>query len=294
MGINHVMNMDDFNAIFGFDSSGHQEIPTEFRSSRAWYDLSGSSEFQPSVSKSTQMHSHAFRYVHRVLAHTILAREHSTGAVNQKELFFMWAMLTGQKVSGGFWLCKQFKHLADVNLGAITIGGLITAIAVHFGFNPATAVIKPVGGVVSIDFDTLMSMSLIVCHGGEYFLVDEFGEPIPKSGHVAPVIREIQGDAPQGVQMIDEDNNRDHDEMPNHPTIPIVPSITSDTILAKLIDQIERLESLVTSLKCSVNSVESSIASLDSFVRKEYHSLQGKLNKILGEEEPPNSTSAEL
>lgn len=60
---------------------GILNAPSEFRSNRAWIDLSGHKEYDSRTSKSSKMGSPIMKMLHRIISYTLNARNRSNGKV---------------------------------------------------------------------------------------------------------------------------------------------------------------------------------------------------------------------
>ncbi|KAJ9178751.1 hypothetical protein P3X46_010608, partial [Hevea brasiliensis] len=183
LGVDRVMNIDEFNAIFDFDSVGHQEIPKNrmlYNNINFWSSIAPNMEpYNSSKSKSTGITSLALRYMHRFAAHTIMGCGYSLGIVNANELFFLWCMVPGQRCSTGFFLCNHLCHLCHQSIGHIVLGVLITTIALHFSFIPGHHKLRSVTGTLRIDQTICISMGICKKVGNTCYLLDVEGNTIP-------------------------------------------------------------------------------------------------------------------
>ena len=78
--------------------------------------------------------SHALRYLHRLLAHTVYDRKDSDSVVNSNELMLLYSMVTGYKLDMATTIAIKL-HDVKHGHGAIRIGGIITAVAKFVGFD---------------------------------------------------------------------------------------------------------------------------------------------------------------
>ncbi|KAJ9131079.1 hypothetical protein P3X46_033784, partial [Hevea brasiliensis] len=197
LGVDRVMNMDEFNAIFSFDSTGRQEIPRNYmlyNNINFWDSIAPNTEpYNSSKSKSTGIASSALRYMHQFAAHTIMGCGDSLGVVNTSELFFLWCMVIGQRCSTGFFLCNHLRRLCHQPTEHIVLGGLVTTIALHFGFVPGHHRLRFVTGTSRIDQTICISMGICKKVGNKCYLVNAEGNTIPQRNKA----REGLGEASQ-------------------------------------------------------------------------------------------------
>ncbi|KAK4430704.1 hypothetical protein Salat_0832100 [Sesamum alatum] len=75
------MTLAQFNAIFGLPVWGERREPPAFRPDEFWYDLTRQASYDATRSKSSAIINPCYRYLHRVLAHTLFGRGDSEGVV---------------------------------------------------------------------------------------------------------------------------------------------------------------------------------------------------------------------
>ncbi|KAJ9185069.1 hypothetical protein P3X46_004741 [Hevea brasiliensis] len=184
LSVDRIMNMDEFNAIFDFDSASHQEILRNrmlYNNINFWDSITPNTElYNSSKSKSTGITSPAQRYMHRFSTHTIMGRGDSLGIINASELFFVWCMVTRQLCSTGFFLCNHLRWLCQQSTEHIVLSGLVTTIALHFRFVPGHHRLRFVIGTSRIDQTICISMGICKKVGKTCYLVDAEGNTIPR------------------------------------------------------------------------------------------------------------------
>ncbi|KAJ1406078.1 hypothetical protein SESBI_25333 [Sesbania bispinosa] len=114
---------------------GERKVPNDFNEGEFWYALIGSSFYTPSAAKASRIHNPCFKYIHRVMAHSMFGRGESLGNVKQTELFLLWAMVNALLVDTGSHLARQFSKMGKAVTGDIVIGGFITPIAQAFNID---------------------------------------------------------------------------------------------------------------------------------------------------------------
>ena len=101
------------------------------------------------------------------------------GVVHRDELFFLWAMTNRVQLNTVVWMCAHFYHVRG-GTGKIGVGSLVSIIADFYDFMPTPDLCTRVWGNELIDLDTLALMGMCKKERGQYFLLNEVGEIIPK------------------------------------------------------------------------------------------------------------------
>ena len=200
MGEDRQLTMEGFNQIFGFPNVGLTWYTSDFSPTLAWRQLTDQYEYSPRSSKASHIRNHVLRYLHRVMALSLFGRGESTGVVSRVELLFLWAMANNVQVNSGAWFLKHLLHVAKSPTGKICVGGLLTAIAQHFGFSQQAYPHPPVPGSHLVDIATLQNMRICRHIGhGQFRLLDDEGHIIdpPAENEEEEELEEEQDDLPQ-------------------------------------------------------------------------------------------------
>lgn len=111
---------------------------------------------------SSQIVSPAYRYMHKVLNHTIYGRGESLGGVSKEVLAILYGMHYGIKLDFSTLLAKRFTDVAKRVDGSIVIGGFITRIAERIGaFDRRKTNLVAVEGCAFVDESTCINMGLL-------------------------------------------------------------------------------------------------------------------------------------
>ena len=102
-----------------------------------------------------------FRYAQKVLAFTLFGRGDSTGVATQRELFFLFAMENKVAVSVPAFVADYLGRVGRAAQGGISIEGIITQIAHHFGYDPTVLNETPVSGKSKLDMKALVQQGMI-------------------------------------------------------------------------------------------------------------------------------------
>ncbi|KAJ1394281.1 hypothetical protein SESBI_34384 [Sesbania bispinosa] len=174
----HILTLETFNDIFGLPKGGELKPIRDFSAHSFWYDITRQLDYDASNAKASSIQNPCFRYVHRIIAHTIFGRGDSASTVRRPELFIFWSMLNGCNVDIGSYLARHFEKVGKAGAGELVLGGLITPIA-HY-FNIDLSADKKIHGNSRFDIESLLKMKVVVKHGDSYCL-NVLGNPDPHS-----------------------------------------------------------------------------------------------------------------
>ncbi|PPS03128.1 hypothetical protein GOBAR_AA17534 [Gossypium barbadense] len=80
---------------------------------KCWHTLAPSvASYNPSCSK-TSVLPPSLRYLHTILAHTIIGRQESTGVVNTHDAYFLWCMSQGQVIDLAYFIALAIQHKTE-------------------------------------------------------------------------------------------------------------------------------------------------------------------------------------
>ncbi|XP_065867390.1 uncharacterized protein [Euphorbia lathyris] len=94
------------------------------------YTIESPPEFIPSKTPAHYFRNPVVRVMHRYLAVNYSARNRDSTKTSKAEIFFLWCMVTGQKVNLSYWLPDKFQKLVQ-KPKYIYLGHLITSLALH-------------------------------------------------------------------------------------------------------------------------------------------------------------------
>ncbi|KAL0405378.1 UNVERIFIED_CONTAM: hypothetical protein Slati_3851700 [Sesamum latifolium] len=161
------LSLAEFNAIYNLPVRGEQRQPSAFKPEEFWHALTRQTSYDATRSKSSAIINPCFRYLHRVLAHTLFGRGDSEGVVRRSELFVMWAMVNDFSIDTGSLLARQFSKIANSNVGAIVLGG----------FGIPLQGLEEAKGKNRVDLATCQAMKMVARIGDHYHLI--LPEPQP-------------------------------------------------------------------------------------------------------------------
>jgi hypothetical protein len=107
-------------------------VPTEF-----WTAITSNNKYVSKGAKASGIHNPCFRYAQKALAYTIFGRGDSTGVATQRELFFLYSMASQAPINVAAFAADYLGRVGRATSGDISVGGMITQIADHFGFGAA-------------------------------------------------------------------------------------------------------------------------------------------------------------
>ncbi|KAK5771674.1 hypothetical protein PVK06_047910 [Gossypium arboreum] len=140
--------------------------------SRCWDALVlGRATYNPSCSKASAPPL-SLRYLHTILAHTIIGRRESTGVFNTHDAYFLWCMSHGHIIDPAYFIALMIQHQTERHRkGVISIGPNVTRLARHFGLlNTATqeSTLTLIGQMSPQGISSMLSMRMIKKYRGTY------------------------------------------------------------------------------------------------------------------------------
>ena len=160
--INHKVSNEKMADMFGWGNA-IATVPVLF-AIPFWRELTQRPDILYLASKATssQIVRPAYRYVHKVLNHTIHGRGESLGGVSKEVLKILYAMHHGIKMDFTSLLAKRFADITKQTEGSIVIGGFITRIAEKIGaFDWKKTNLVAVEGGKLVDENTCLQMGLL-------------------------------------------------------------------------------------------------------------------------------------
>ncbi|KAK5839776.1 hypothetical protein PVK06_008615 [Gossypium arboreum] len=92
-----------------------------------------SSTYDPSCSKASAL-APSLRYLHAILAHTLIRRRESTGVVNTHDAYYLWCMANAHVTDLAYFIAFAIRHQTERHRkGVISISPYVTRLARHFG-----------------------------------------------------------------------------------------------------------------------------------------------------------------
>ncbi|KAI5441424.1 hypothetical protein KIW84_010772 [Lathyrus oleraceus] len=187
----HKLSIEELGSILRLPVSGPGTPPDTFSAIDFWRAIIGKSGYNPSSGKASGIHNPCFRYASKGLAYTLFGRGDSTGVAAMRELFFLHCMANNERVNAASFAANHLKQVGHATTGDISVGGLITQIADHFGYGQLLWEEVAVMGKTKIDMNTLINQQMIAIMPTHYSLVIQNVEvlalPAPGSISIANV-----------------------------------------------------------------------------------------------------------
>jgi hypothetical protein len=90
------------------------------------------------------------------LAYTLFERGDSKGVATQRELFFVYSMVQNKAINVAAFVADYLGRVGRADSGGISVGGMITQIAEHFGYQTVLLEDTPIAGKTKIDMSALI------------------------------------------------------------------------------------------------------------------------------------------
>ncbi|PPR86040.1 hypothetical protein GOBAR_AA34648 [Gossypium barbadense] len=179
--------------------------------SRCWDALvPGGATYNPSRSKPSALPL-SLRYLHAILAHTIIGRRESTGIVNIHDTYFLWCMLHGYVIDLTNFITLAIQHQTEQHMkGVISIGLYVTRLAQTFGLLSTAAQessLTLVSQMPPQGISSMLSMRMIEKCRGTY----------------PPQYRLTQSTKEEAYKDIPDDVLLQHEDPPTQPPAPSRP-----------------------------------------------------------------------
>ncbi|PPR86182.1 hypothetical protein GOBAR_AA34508 [Gossypium barbadense] len=129
-----MINYDDPGKEFKEDNELHALTRhIHFSPLKCWHTLAPSAaSYNPSLAKASVLPP-SLRYLHAILAHTIIGRRESTGVINTHNAYFLWCMPHGHVIDLAYFIALAIQHQTEQHRkGVISIGPYVTRLARHF------------------------------------------------------------------------------------------------------------------------------------------------------------------
>ncbi|PPS13900.1 hypothetical protein GOBAR_AA06681 [Gossypium barbadense] len=124
-----------------------------------WERCSKASALPPSI-----------RYLHDILAHTLIGRRESTGVVTTHDAYYLWCMANEHMTNLAYFIAFAICHQIERHRkGVISIGPYVTRLARHFGLLNTVAqssALTLIGQMSPQGMTTMLHMRMIECRRG--------------------------------------------------------------------------------------------------------------------------------
>lgn len=116
-----------------------------------WTKISGETRTEPDSRHSAQIHNHAIRYFHMILAYTLFGKPESSTSVSRDELFILFCIFQSRPVNVATFMLANLYKIAHTTHGPILIGGQVTMIAATLALRTTLSLLTPIGGIKLMD-----------------------------------------------------------------------------------------------------------------------------------------------
>lgn len=159
--IDHELIVKQLGGILRLPMYGPGAVPDNFDANTFWLVITGRLDYVGKGATSSGIQNPCFRYAQKVVAFMLLDRGDNTGVATQMELFFLFAMANRVAVSMEAFAADYLGRMGRATQGGISIGGIITQIAHHFGYDPTALNETPVAGKHKLDMNVLAQQGMI-------------------------------------------------------------------------------------------------------------------------------------
>jgi hypothetical protein len=167
----HELSVAELGSILKLPVSGPGTPPDTFSAVEFWQAITGKTGYNPSSGKASGIHNPCFRYAQKGLAYTLFGRGDSTGVAAKRELYFLYCMAHNERLNAAAFAANHLKQVANATTGDISVGGMITQIAGHFGYDQLLMEEPAITGKTRIDMHTLVNQQMIVIRSTHYALM---------------------------------------------------------------------------------------------------------------------------
>ena len=100
-----------------------QEANIEYDRDEFWGEITGLRDvpYQPRMSKDSKIRSHALRYLHRLMSHSLFPRKEGDSVVNTMELNILYGMVNNIQLDICHVLASKFKDITTKRSGVIKV-----------------------------------------------------------------------------------------------------------------------------------------------------------------------------
>ena len=166
-GINFKFNHKELGELLGFPNGigVYHETQEEYLGFREldyfWGSISGILNPEPEDFVSENIHNPAFRYFHKILAHTIFGKPQNVTTVSKDELFIMFCASQNRPVNAITYLLRTWVDLIDTDHAPIRMGGLVTMIANVVGLRQPFRHLNAFSGVTCMTIEFCFNTGMI-------------------------------------------------------------------------------------------------------------------------------------
>lgn len=182
--VEHQYNIREFADLLGFPTTidtltETQEDLFEYRElDYFWGSLTGNDDPEGQEIRAESIHNPAFRYFHKILAHTLFGKQQNFTQVSRDELFIIFCESQNIPVNGAAYMLANFTLIAQNSRAPILIGGLVTMIANAIGLRRPLISLNPYGGIQPMNINFLFNSAFIANLGPHEFTLLINNQPV--------------------------------------------------------------------------------------------------------------------
>lgn len=136
-----------------------------------WIAITRRTDYTSKGAKASDIQNPCFRYAQKGMAYTLFGRSDITGVATQRELFFMYSMVQNHAINVVAFVADYLGRVGRADFGGISVGGIITQIAEHFGYHAVLLEDILVAGKNKIDMASLIQQGMISVAPNYYYVL---------------------------------------------------------------------------------------------------------------------------
>lgn len=130
----HVLSVEELIGILRIPLYEPGAVPNGFAPHDFWTAITGRTDYTSKGAKASGIQNPCFLFAQKGLAYALFGRGDSKCVTTQRELFFLYSMAHNQFIDVASFPTNYLGRVGWVESGGISIGGMITHIAEHFGY----------------------------------------------------------------------------------------------------------------------------------------------------------------
>lgn len=155
------LSVNELAGILRLPLYGPGAVPDGFCLKDFWTAITGRTDYTSKGAKASGIQNTCFRYAQKGLAYTLFGRCDRMGVADQWEFLFMYSMAQNQAIDVAGFAADYLGRVGQADSGGISVGGLITHIAEHFGYHAVFLEYTLVAGKTKIDMVALVQQCMI-------------------------------------------------------------------------------------------------------------------------------------
>lgn len=157
----HELSVKELVSILRLPLNRPGGVPDGFSPKDFWIAITRRMDYSIKGAKASGIQNLCFRYAQKGLAYTLFGRGDNTGVTTQRDLFFMYSMAQNKTINVAVFAADYLGRVGRANSDGISMGGMITQIALHFGYQAVLLEDTPIAGNTKIDMSALIAQGMI-------------------------------------------------------------------------------------------------------------------------------------